>query len=185
MNQSFESALVAFCAPTLAGLKPAGLFHARGDGRALRRKAKEWDERLKGLGIRVRIVKRCEGQGASLVYAYRPLALSRRLSGTGTKALLAELGYDTADLEAMLKRLEERLNEADEFPHEIGVFLGYPLADVVGFMEHQGRNCTCCGCWKSYSDPKAAEVYFRRVKECTEALKRSYAAGTPLVGLAA
>ena len=40
--------------------------------------------------------------------------------------------------------------EAADFPHEIGVFLGYPLEDVVGFIRHRGKCFTCCGCWKSY-----------------------------------
>lgn len=33
------------------------------------------------------------------------------------------------------------------FPHDRRAF-GYPLTDVVGFIENQGRNFTRCGCWK-------------------------------------
>ena len=39
-----------------------------------------------------------------------------------------------------------------KFPHEIGIFLGYPLADVAGFIRNKGRNCKCIGTWKVYGD---------------------------------
>ena len=58
-----------------------------------------------------------------------------------------EVSYDTAAFfrefpmvdfvmrgegEEAVVQLIERLRAYDEFPHEIGVFLGYPLSDVVG-----------------------------------------------------
>ena len=42
-------------------------------------------------------------------------------------------GFDNT-LEANLKQLKNRFT-SDSFPHEIGVFLGYPLTDVKGFVE--------------------------------------------------
>lgn len=184
MIQTFESTLVHFCAPTLAGLKPAGLFQYRGPLSQTRHKVRLWDRRLAPAGLRVRILKRCPEQNTCLVYVYRPLALSRRLSGTGTRAMLRQLGYPSSELEPMLARLSRRLCLSADFPHEIGLFLGYPLADVVGFMEHQGKNCTFSGCWKSYSDPKPAQRYFGLLKKCTEDLCRSYACGASLTQLA-
>lgn len=35
----------------------------------------------------------------------------------------------------MLEQLRSRLHGSEEFPHEIGVFLGYPLNDVLGFIK--------------------------------------------------
>lgn len=185
MSQSFEATLVRFCAPTLAGIKPGGLFQFKDAEARLRRKAELWDEQLQGLGVRVRLMRYAPRQGSGLVYVYRPTALARRLSGTGTRAMLAELGYDITQPESMLDTLERRLRPAGDFPHEIGLFLGYPLADVVGFMEHRGQNCTYCGCWKSYSDPKSAAFYSDLCRQRTQELCRSYASGVPLVRLAA
>ena len=49
--------------------------------------------------------------------------------------------------EQCLARLIERLKDADEFPHEIGLFLGYPPEDVEGFIqEPNGQKYT--GIWK-------------------------------------
>jgi hypothetical protein len=47
-----------------------------------------------------------------------------------------------------------------EFPHEIGLFLGYPLTDVEGFIRNQGRNYLICGMWKVYSRVQVAETAF-------------------------
>ena len=63
--------------------------------------------------------------------------------------------------------------DCDSFPHEIGLFLGYPAVDVKGFMEH--RECKCTGLWKVFeSDEAEAQRYFARCRRCTEGyLKRN------------
>ena len=76
-----------------------------------------------------------------------------------------------------------RLCLEEEFPHEIGVFLGYPLDDVKGFIRHKGRDYTFCGCWKCYGDPQAARRRFERYHRCTAVLRRRYAEGTPITQL--
>ena len=37
-------------------------------------------------------------------------------------------------LETLIIDLQKRLN-SNGFPHEIGLFLGYPMTDVLGFIE--------------------------------------------------
>lgn len=74
-------------------------------------------------------------------------------------------------LEGALMRLGYRYHsywEADDFPHEIGIFLGYPLADVTGFIKNKGRNYLLCGMWKVYRQEETAATafqYYRRMKE--------------------
>ena len=80
-------------------------------------------------------------------------------------------------------QLAARLCLEEEFPHEIGVFLGYPLDDVKGFIRHKGRDYTFCGCWKCYGDPQAARRRFERYRRCTAVLRRRYAEGTPITQL--
>jgi len=46
--------------------------------------------------------------------------------------------YD--DLQTVLNALIERVVRTLGFPHEIGVFLGYPLEDVMGFISNKGHN---------------------------------------------
>ena len=81
-------------------------------------------------------------------------------------------------------QLSRRLCCSAEFPHEIGVFLGYPLSDVVGFIENSGRNFTCCGCWKAYGDPQAAQRHFAQLRKCTAVYLRLFHSGTPILRLA-
>ena len=66
----------------------------------------------------------------------------------------------------------------------IGVFLGYPLEDVVGFIRHRGKCFTCCGCWKSYGDPAAAQQHFDQLAKCTAVYLRLFHSGTPILKLA-
>lgn len=68
--------------------------------------------------------------------------------------LLTEAGYDAgSDVEGLLETLREKCG-GQRFPHEIGVFLGYPPGDVRAFMTRGGRAARCSGCWRSYSDEK-------------------------------
>ena len=48
-----------------------------------------------------------------------------------------------------------------DFPHEIGIFLGYPLWDVEGFIANKGQNYKLCGYWKVYEDVSGAIDRFR------------------------
>ena len=50
-----------------------------------------------------------------------------------------------------------------DFPHELGLILGYPLCDVIGFIKNNGQNCLYCSYWKVYDNlsqtKKVFEVY--------------------------
>ena len=59
-----------------------------------------------------------------------------------------------------------KLLQKPEFPHEIGIFLGYPLEDVDGFITHQGENCKLCGCWKVYGNVEQARRTFANYEKC-------------------
>ena len=91
--------------------------------------------------------------------------------------------YVGEEAAALLAQLAERLCCEQDFPHEIGVFLGYPLSDVVGFIENSGRNFTCCGCWKAYGDPQAAQRHFAQLRKCTAVYLRLFHSGTPILRL--
>lgn len=60
----------------------------------------------------------------------------------------------------------QRLQEAETFPHEIGLFLGYPPEDVEGFMQHR-TDVLCVSTWKVYGNLEAAQRTFARYKKCT------------------
>lgn len=185
MEQYFEKMLVEQCAPTLAGVKPANLFRFGGmELETIHRFVSEWDRCLTPKGIRVVILKECRKTSACMIYVYREAWLSRILEDADNRAFLERMGYRTKDGIGMLKLLSKRFCLEQDYPHEIGVFLGYPLEDVVGFIENRGWNYTCCGLWKSYGDPVAAEACFARYRACTSEYKRMYSLGTPVIQLA-
>jgi hypothetical protein len=57
------------------------------------------------------------------------------------------------------------------FPHEIGVFLGYPLKDVAAFMGWVRIPFACQGPWKIYGDPRES----LRLAETFRCCRRSMA----------
>lgn len=183
MESCFERALTAQCAPTLAGLKPGSLFRIGGGLEAMRHTVDFWDQRLSSRGIRVRILKECPAAQACMIYLYRSSWMDRIVKQPEIQEFLHQMGYQLGTTSSLLEQLSRRFCLEQEYPHEIGVFLGYPLEDVLGFMEHRGRNFTCCGLWKCYGDPSAAQARFARYRACTSAYKRMYERGVPVMSL--
>ena len=188
MERNFETVMIEQCAPVLAGLKPAGLFrYETRDCADLARRVRSWNEQLNSKGLRVRVMKGCARTHRFLVYVYREAQLSAVLADKAVQEFLRQEGYQLpAEQEqtgALLNQLSRRLCCQAEFPHEIGVFLGYPLPDVVGFIENRGQNFTCCGCWKSYGEPAAARRRFDQLSKCTAVYLRLFHSGTPIACL--
>lgn len=182
MERTFEELLVEQCAPTLAGLKPASLFRYQGaDRREAIRTAARWTRELAPFGIAVRVLKVCPRTGACLIYLYRRAELGRLLAEPDIRDFLEGSGYQTADgCAGLLRQISRRLCLGEEFPHEIGIFLGYPLEDVVGFIQNQGRAFTCCGYWKVYGDPETARRRFERYRRCTNHCVAQFRRGVPV-----
>ena len=188
MERNFETVMIEQCAPVLAGLKPAGLFrYETRDCADLARRVRSWNEQLNSKGLRVRVMKGCAQTHRFLVYVYREAQLSAVLADRAVQEFLRQEGYQLpAEQEqtgALLNQLSRRLCCQAEFPHEIGIFLGYPLPDVVGFIENRGKNFTCCGCWKSYGEPAAAQRRFDQLSKCTAVYLRLFHSGTPIARL--
>ncbi len=73
--------------------------------------------------------------------------------------------------------------ENDAFPHEIGVFLGYPLGDVMGFIRSGGRNCRHAGCWKVYCNEAETLRLFEKFKKCRDVYLRLWNQGRSVLQL--
>ena len=66
----------------------------------------------------------------------------------------------------------------------MGLFLGYPYADVAGFIEHRGRDYLALGPWKVYADVDRALATFARFRSCAETYLRAHRQGADLARLA-
>ena len=180
-RRSFAFDLATLCAPTLAGLKPASLFRYQpGAGQDGGSMAAAWHTALCDRGVAVRVLKACPRTGAVLVYVYRPAQIDTLLKNRDVLQFLQSEGYRPGTTDELLAQLSQRLCCEEDFPHEIGIFLGYPLADVVGFIQNRGQNLTASGHWKVYTDPAAAQQQFARYKKCETIYARCYRRGTPI-----
>ena len=71
----------------------------------------------------------------------------------------------------------------DSFPHEIGLFIGYPPSDVKSFMEDPSNGVKCSGCWKAYSNECEAKRLFDEYKKCSRIYMNEIKRGKTLESL--
>ena len=148
MYRSFDRELASHCSPALAGIKPANLLCCRLERyRGFDDMISQYNTSFAAKGIRFEPLCRCPK--SCLLLVYRQSVLARQLAGNEVRALLGEAGY---------------------FPHEIGLFLGYPPGDVTAFVQQRGRGYKLCGHWKVYSNEQAAQKLFQRYDRCRGAV---------------
>ena len=160
-----EEIIVRYCSPTLAGIKTGSLFSAAFASRRERVDTlRRWNFLLRRKGLRA--VPFANKNGRTSVYVYRVSRLNADLKNSDIRRILTERGYDCDRPEHCIARLARRLKSGAEFPHEIGLFLGYPPEDVCGFI-NRGK-CKLTGAWKVYGDKIRAEKVFAQYKKCTQ-----------------
>ena len=133
------------------------------------------EKEMKEKGLSLFILQKQENR--ALIYVCRMKKLQQDLEKPGVMNLLRKYGYQDTDPHHAISHLIERLEENGTFPHEIGLFLGYPLDDVIGFIVNKGKNCHCIGCWKVYCNKEEAERTFCKYKKCTDVYNRLWRNG--------
>ena len=124
----------------------------------------EMNEKFKEKGIQIEILR--EEETWALIYVYRVKKLEEDLKKNEVSKFLRENGYKETCVNYAISLLKKRLMDLKAFPHEIGVFLGYPIEDVIGFINNKGCNFKCCGYWKVYGDKEKAIKEFARYDKC-------------------
>ena len=149
-----EEMLVMHCSPTLAGQKTGNLFSCSyRDSKEVLGFLRHWNTMLREKGIRLLPLRFKNGK--ALIYVYRPSQLNKDFHNDGVCQLLAQQGYCTENCQQCVVRLIHKLRESAEFPHEIGLFLGYPCEDVKGFIENKAARAKCVGClWSTATRKK-------------------------------
>lgn len=163
-----EEMIIRHCSPTLAGIKTGNIFNYYYE-----EKQALFDE-LHRLNIKLipkgmRAVPIGVWQKRALIYIYRPSRLQQDLEDSMAAEILKECGYSCNNADRCVAELMHRIKESNTFPHEIGLFLGYPPEDVKGFIEHEGKCYKCVGFWKVYGDENKAWRCFESYRECTYA----------------
>jgi len=177
-----DAFLVEHCAPTFAGLKTGNLFRiSYADIEAFREELRRLNGILKKKGLRA-VPVRMTAEFA-LVYLYRPDFLKRDLGSEEATRLLKSLGYEPQSVNRSVAFLARMMREKEAFPHEIGLFLGYPPEDVLGFMKSSREGVKCVGCWKVYGDEARARAAFWRFQRCREVFEENVQRGRKLEAL--
>ncbi len=160
-----EELIVRHCAPTLAGLKTGNLFSCQTeDEEKLLADIRRVNRQFASRGIRLIPMEYREGR--ALIYMYRPQKLKKDLSDKTARRLLAAQNYPVSQESQCVAYLIRRLEIGTVFPHEIGLFLGYPPEDVEAFMKHGAAGAKYTGIWKVYGNVEAAKCKFARFKKC-------------------
>lgn len=159
------------------GVKPSGLltvwkYHIPG----IRLESYLFDSKgfLKD-GISYEILK--ETSLYYLLFFYQKDMLIHKIKEYEASELL--IGYPVEEsLSQMLHFLKKRIQQfhlkGKDFPHEIGIFLGYPIWDVEEFIKHKGQDYKLCGYWKVYQDVEGAKKKFKEYDTIRTSAIREY-----------
>ena len=162
--EAVESQLALQCAPVLAGLKISNLLNIH------KSKVCILKQLLKETNLSYYVLLENAKRVAILIYQRK--ALHQYLMLPEVSAFLKRVGYSENDLQKMFALLSFRYKQCmcrqGEFPHEMGLFLGYPLEDVQGFITNQGSNSLCSGYWKVYENKEAKMDLFRQYEQAKE-----------------
>lgn len=177
-----EEMIIKHCAPTLAGMKTANLFNCSFSCEAdLKIQIEIWNRKLNPKGVYIKMLRKTATH--ALIYVYREAQLKKVIFNPEVSAFLKCNGYSKISLKSCIKELSNRLSHQEGFPHEIGIFLGYPFEDVKAFISNGGKNCKCVGCWKVYTDECSANRIFEKYKKCTKIYCKKYAEGSSILRL--
>jgi hypothetical protein len=163
VSDEIKGIIINYCGPVLMGLKPSALFVLRSENAYAC---------LSGLlPARFNLMILRKSETGLLVFVFAREKLERTISNKNIKTVLSGMGYPAeASVLVFLDYLKKQF-ESRDFPHEIGLFLGYPVDDVLGFVKHKGKNFKLCGYWKVYGNVERAKLCFRQYDKCRECLK--------------
>ena len=174
-----EYMLINHCSPTLAGVKTGSLFTCDYSCRKkLYLEIRQINRILVPKGLRLLPLRFHKGK--ALIYLYRPDQLENDLTDNTAAHLLRQCGYSLKNGNCCIVELIGRLNSHKDFPHEIGLFLGYPPEDVDGFMNGNPSKYKYSGLWKVYGDVEKAKITFEAYRKCSETYKYRWNSGCSL-----
>ncbi len=164
--ENIETQLALQCAPLITGLKVSNLLIiSKGNEEVVKRI-------LNRTGISYyRLIQ----TGTKTTFLlFRRNELEEFLSDENVKNVFIRAGYKSLQIGKILRtfslRYEAYMQGDKCFPHEMGLLLGYPVEDVVGFVENNGKNFLYSGYWKVYENQKAKVKLFDKFKVAEETL---------------
>lgn len=163
-KKHIETKLALQCAPLITGIKISNLLIISSEEEANVRAI------LKRTGISHYRLLRKDNKTTYLLFHRSKLSIY--LQDSEVQTMLSQNGYETNSLGQILRRFQKRyetyMSQGEQFPHEMGLLLGYPIEDVIGFMEHNGKNYLYSGYWKVYKDVSKKKALFKQYEDATD-----------------
>lgn len=164
--ENIETQLALQCAPLITGLKVSNLLIIpKGNEEVVKRI-------LNRTGIS--FYRLIQTRTKTTFLLFRRNELEEFLSDENVKNVFIRAGYKSLQIGKILRtfslRYEAYMQGDKNFPHEMGLLLGYPVEDVVGFVENNGKNFLYSGYWKVYENQKAKVKLFDKFKVAEETL---------------
>lgn len=92
------------------------------------------------------------------LFIYHPIALEKTISEYKNVKFLKGIGYPSNfSVKEYVDFILNKMRKG-QIPDEIGVFLGYPLKDVLGFMGHPSLKLTKVDGWRVYGDERLSHI---------------------------
>jgi hypothetical protein len=168
---------VQLIAPVLTGAKPAEILSFPND--------EKHGERLDNIKSCIMLSSKLLYKEFSIctkctkLFIYHKNALNETLSDKRNNRFLIEQGYPLAyKLDEYIDVLMSKMYKGI-IPDEIGIFLGYPVKDVIGFMGHASLKLTKVNGWRIYGDPRISDKRYNDFMEAKEAIKKMLAYSSP------
>ncbi len=193
--KAYVSYLLAnLCMPTLTKLKPASLIHI--DKKQIFDRVQFlWRIHYEIEVFHCKVAILYENNDSMVLFIYQKELLAGVIQSSENQDFLKRYGYSamknsTGQVISLLKlryheysmrSLEEgQKRNAQMYPHEIGIFLGYPVRDVEDFIRFQGKYYLASGPWKVYHDDTKALATFEEYRKVRDMAIRGILAGKQL-----
>ncbi|MFL0246241.1 DUF3793 family protein [Candidatus Clostridium stratigraminis] len=157
------STIICSAAPTLAKEKVSSLLNFSNNNHNLQNTWKAYKGYIKDI-LNIDFCELKKGQENTIVLFYNKEKLETVIKDKRNSEFLTKFGYcKELSIEQCFSHLSTRFKST--FPHEIGIFLGYPVKDVAFFIEHPNKRCKMVGYWKVYDNVEEAKEIFHKYDE--------------------
>lgn len=172
--------LKVYCAPCLLGKKPSSLFSLPV---SVYRESLKEKRTLAKYGFALKLLYIIEEKAHVMLYSKKEI--KQMLKKRDVQKAFSFFGYkESYKFEHIFSALSSRLRSfakglitgnREGFPHEVGLFLGYPPEDVLQYYINKGKGYIFSGYWKVYTNPSKAYLEFKKYDEA-----KAYCMNMPL-----
>ncbi len=161
INSSYIKWLIEILGPVILGSKPAEILNLSCKDNNKETKLNDIKSFFSNCTRLSYEIINIQDGGVRIVFINKD-SLSKVLSNKKCLNFLKFVGYPSNyDLDKYINVLIDKLNTKD-FPHEIGIFLGYPLKDVVGFMGYGKYKFCKTRYWRVYGDESISDNVYNQ-----------------------